>query len=302
MENDKWSSWLLERRFGNNQALYQSTMSHLHEIRNHIISHAAIREGEVVLDVGSGDGLLAFEAVKHTGSSGRVILSDISQPALDHCREFALAAGLGDRVQFVVDSAEELAQIQDSSVDVVMLRAVLLYCEDKEKCIKQFYRVLRPGGRLCLCEPINKFAADHSKNRKTLLGFDLSPLGALADKVLAQYGNSGNGKAADSPYRNMLNFDERDLLRHVHELDFREVTLEFAASISHSIGRLEWDAFYKLSANPLAPTLEEALQAALTADEMDVFTAYLKPLVESTPGYLDAYQRYRAQAYVFALK
>ena len=58
----------------------------LAEVRDHILERAAIRPGETVLDVGTGQGLLGLEALQRSGPDGRVIFSDISGPLLDDCR------------------------------------------------------------------------------------------------------------------------------------------------------------------------------------------------------------------------
>jgi methylase of polypeptide subunit release factors len=58
---------------------------------------AQLRPGDTLLDVGTGDGLIAFGALERLGPAGRVIFSDISQDLLDHCRTAAAAEGLLDR-------------------------------------------------------------------------------------------------------------------------------------------------------------------------------------------------------------
>ena len=105
--------------------------------------------------MGTGDGLIAFGALNRLGPSGRVIFSDISQDLLDHCREAATAEGLADRCRFVLAPADQLTALPDASVDVVTTRSVLIYVKDKAQAMREFYRVLKPGGRVSLFEPIN---------------------------------------------------------------------------------------------------------------------------------------------------
>jgi ubiquinone/menaquinone biosynthesis C-methylase UbiE len=91
-----------------------------------------------VLDVGAGDGLIAFGALNRLGPSGRVIFSDISQDLLDHCRAAAAAEGQLDRCRYVLASAESLTGIADASVDVVTARSVLIYVKDKAAALREF--------------------------------------------------------------------------------------------------------------------------------------------------------------------
>jgi ubiquinone/menaquinone biosynthesis C-methylase UbiE len=106
-----------------------------------------VQPGGTVLDVGCGDGLIGFGALDRVGASGHVIFSDISQDLLDHCREAATAKGVLDRCSFIRAGADSLAGVADASVDVVTTRSVLIYVKDKAAALREFYRVLQPGGR-----------------------------------------------------------------------------------------------------------------------------------------------------------
>ena len=88
MAQDIWSDWLLKRRFGGNSAQLEAVLAHLGPIRDKVLLHAQLREGQTLLDVGSGDGLIAFGALQQTPNS-RVVFSDISQELLDHARQIA---------------------------------------------------------------------------------------------------------------------------------------------------------------------------------------------------------------------
>jgi len=59
------------------------------------------------------------------------------------------------RCEFVHASAEDLSVLEDASVDVVTTRSVLIYVPDKRRTFEEFHRVLKPGGRLSIFEPIN---------------------------------------------------------------------------------------------------------------------------------------------------
>lgn len=103
----------------------------------------------------------------------------------------------------------------------------------------------------------------------------------------------------------MLNFDERDLLSKAQQAGFAEVHLELHATIkqpkprdpSHEPPGSRWETWLKSSGNPLSPTMEEAMAQALSPQEIEQFTAYLRPLMETT----EAKERY-ALIYLWAVK
>ena len=70
---DKWAAWLLHRRDGDDAEQRQKTLEHLLPIRQHVLDSARIAPGDAVLDVGAGDGLIAFGALDRVGPNGRVI-------------------------------------------------------------------------------------------------------------------------------------------------------------------------------------------------------------------------------------
>ena len=82
---DRWHRWLLDVRFGGDPARREKDLTEfLYPVRDTVLDRARLRPGDTLLDVGTGDGLIAFGAVERLGPSGRVIFSDISQDLLDH--------------------------------------------------------------------------------------------------------------------------------------------------------------------------------------------------------------------------
>src|SRR6185436_8081926 len=126
-----WSQWLLHRRFGGDKSAMQETFTKfLYPIRNKVLSHADLGEGETLLDVGCGDGLIAFGALEKVHTS-RVIFSDISQDLLDHAQGLARDMNLLEHCQFLKASADDLSTIPDATIDVVTTRSVLIYVSAK---------------------------------------------------------------------------------------------------------------------------------------------------------------------------
>lgn len=277
---DRWATWLAERRHGGDPEWRRRTLEFLAPIRDRIIDNARLARGARVLDVGCGDGLIAFAALDAVGPTGRVIFSDISADLLERCRELAQAAGVLDRCQFVEASASDLSAIEDRSIDAVTLRSVLIYEGDKAGAIREFKRVLRPGGRLSLFEPINRFASPEPADR--FHGYDVSAVIEIAAKLKAVYERRQPPESCP-----MLDFDERDLLALAEDAGFHEIHMRLDADVEDarsSPWQLSWDAMRRSAFNPMAPTLAEAMGEALTTEESERFAAHLGPLVDAGNG------------------
>ena len=288
---DRWQRWLLDVRFGGDAAARQQDLAEfLYPVRDEVLDRAQLRPGDTVLDVGTGDGLIAFGALDRLGPSGEVIFSDISQGLLDHCREAAEAEGMVDRCRFVLASADSLADVPGGSVDVVTTRSVLIYVKDKPGAMREFYRVLRPGGRISLFEPINVLMSAGEPDR--LFGYDTRPVRDIAAKLEAVY-ESIQPRGVDP----MVDFDERDLVRQAEDAGFPTVSLELRVTVKAEAQPVPWPRFLRMSGNPLIPPLSEVMAKVLSPQEMTEFTAHLRPLVESGTG-----QDRRALAYLTAAK
>lgn len=286
-EQDQWARWLLHRRHGGDAAQQKVMQEALRAVRDGVLSHAGIAEGVTLLDVGAGDGLIAFGALPLVGERGRVVISDVSQDLLDYCRARAGEMGLLDRCRFLQASAEDLSALDDASVDAVTTRSVLIYVSAKEWALREFRRVLKPGGRLSIYEPINRFAFPEPPHR--YLGYDVALVHDLADKLRAVYLRL---QPPDSDP--MLDFDERDLLALVERAGFEEIHLELQAEIKPA-QPARWEVLVRQSGNPKIPTLDEAMAEALTPAERERFAAHLRPLVEAGHG-----ARRMAIAYLWA--
>jgi len=266
----------MDVRFAGDPAVREQVLTELlYPVRDTVLDKAKLRPGDTVLDVGAGDGLIAFGALERLGPSGHVIFSDISQDLLDHCRAAAAEEGLLDRCRFVLASADSLTDMADASVDVVTTRSVLIYVKDKAAALREFYRVLRPGGRISVFEPINVLMHDPDR----LSGCDITPVKPLAAKVKALY--ESIQPPGDDP---MLDFDERDLVRYAELAGFAAIDLELRVTVKNRRRPVPWELALRMSGNPLVPSLGEALERTLSPQEISEFTAHLKPLVESGTG------------------
>jgi arsenite methyltransferase len=258
---DVWAEWLRTRRSGGSEEQRRLLLEQLAPVRDKILDDAEVGPGDTLLDVGCGDGLVGLGALERGAD---VIFSDVSDACLDDCRAIA-----GDAARYVRAGATDLGDLE---ADVVTTRSVLIYVDEKQQAFDEFFRVLRPGGRLSIFEPINSFGCE--ERRRTFGGFDVDGVEELVARLWPD---------DDDVNRAMIDFDERDLFAFAERAGFTDVKLDYRAEIGRDVLRMPrvWDAFLNSSPNPLLPTLAETMAERLDPDEIDRVTAKLRPQLEA---------------------
>lgn len=259
---DVWSEWLLDRRDGGDQRQRRSTSDYLEGIRDRVLSVAEPLAGASLLDVGTGDGLVGLAAIERVGAGGHVTFSDVSPALLQEARKHVHARGLEGRASFVVASAEDLAPVESGSMDVVTTRSVLIYVDDKRRALGELHRVLRPGGRISLAEPINRLMFPEPEDR--LWGYDVAPVRSIAARVKAEIERS------DRAAQSLTDFDDRDLAQMAESAGFERIELACHTSVvpRDSLMRAtSVETLLRMAPNPLAPTLGEAVERCLSPAE-----------------------------------
>ena len=128
---------------------------------------AELKEGQVVLDLGSGGGIDVLLSAKRVGKSGKAYGLDMTDEMLSLARKNAAEAGVAN-VEFLKGEMEAIP-LPDNSVDVIISNCVINLSADKRKTLAEAFRVLKPGGRFAVSDVVVRGEVDPSIRRSVEL-------------------------------------------------------------------------------------------------------------------------------------
>jgi len=144
---------------------------------------ADLREGEVVLDLGSGGGIDAFLAAKKVGPKGKVIGVDMTEEMVQLAKENANKMKVKN-AEFRLGEIESLP-LEDETLDVIISNCVINLSPDKDKVFSEAFRVLKPKGRMVISDIVTQGELP-SKIRENLEMWAACIAGALDEREYLQ--------------------------------------------------------------------------------------------------------------------
>jgi len=269
-EKDVWHDWLTRDLHQNEAELVRlQNQKIINSFAQKAIDNACLKADHIIIDAGSGEGKVSFLAIEKMGSSLRTLLIDISQQLLDLSHETALAKGVLNQCEFIKSSMDSMNSIADNSIDRIITRASLAYVDNKINTLKEFLRVLKPGGMISLAEPIFQDAAMHVALQKKVIDLQIKKLGkADREKILIHKWQSTQFPDQIEEINNIpfINFTERDLVTWSQEAGFNNIHMDFHID-EIKLDNNNWDSLLNSSMHPLAPKLSEVLEQRFSEDE-----------------------------------
>jgi ubiquinone/menaquinone biosynthesis C-methylase UbiE len=260
-----WTQWLKESRFSAlSEEQKEQTLRWLESVRDVLIGNAQIKPGEIVIDIGTGTGLMATKALEVLNGTGEVIFSDKFEDCLVSCKEQLEKMGITSGYRMMNSPCEKI-DVADNSIDKALMRSVLVHIVDKQPAVNEIFRILKPGGKFCAFEPIIS-----SNTRYWEL---LNP-----DKVR----NFEEFKTAENDFMSssedpMCNFDENTLAKNFEVAGFSDGSVDLqVVESNYVVNKNMVETWFATPPSPDRPTMKERFLKYFDEEKVNQFIEDVK--------------------------
>ncbi len=283
---ETWTQWLKNSRFSYmTEEQKNQTINWLMLVRDKILENAKLQEDDVLIDIGTGTGLLAFEAYNKLKESGKVIFSDSAQDCLNECKKIAQDCGINNNVEFINTDVTNLG-LENDSVDVIVMRSVLVHVLDKLTSIRELHRILKPGGRISFFEPIIKSNTKYYELINPLNFPNYEKLKEVEYKIMS------------NPSDPLTNFDSKTLKENLIQAGFKNISIDVNIEKStYPVSASMIEPWFNTSSGGGAQSLKQRFMNYL---EEQIVNQYIKDLETELDGKTITLES--LSAYVYAEK
>ncbi len=166
---------------------------------------AELKQGEVVLDLGSGGGIDVLLSAKRVGPTGKAFGLDMTDEMLNLARENQRKSGI-ENVEFLKGEIEKIP-LPDNTVDVIISNCVINLSADKDKVLREAFRVLKPGGRFAVSDVVTRGEVPAEVRQHMLLWVGCIA-GALQDSEYAAKLQSAGFEGVDIEPTRVYNIED----------------------------------------------------------------------------------------------
>ena len=286
VDADAWSTWVMHGRYGADGDESAHVQAEIRIYAQRLLDGLPLAPGMRLLDLGTGDGLVPALALERYGPGIALDLVDVSPQLIAVARERLAAQHDSSRDRYQVGSAERLDFAEDGSVDAVSSRACMAYVEDKPAAFGEIFRVLKPGGRVAMVEPIFRDDALVANTLRTQIeslranGESPEPRLLLSHKLMAaQFPDNFPDIMRDARCR----FSERDLYHWAQAAGL--VDIQVRLELNQLARRPQsWANFLATPVHPLCPSPGEILRTQFTPQEAEALEKLIRPELEAGLG------------------
>lgn len=279
---DLWADWLMTDRFCNDEDVETSLRAALTVDIDRLLDQAGLQTGMTLLDAGCGDGAVALRAIERIGAGLCVSMVDVSPKLLARAGQRAKDAGVFTQCEFVQSSLPSLP-MPAASVDAVTTRSVVCYLDDKMAALSEMFRVLKPGGRISLAEPIRRDEAFEVCSLRKLVAMNpAAPENRFFELMHRWKRTQFPDTEAEAARVPMTNFSERDLVSFAMRTGFEAVHMEFHIDVTQQPYYQSWETLLDSTPFPWTPPLRTVMAEQFSADERLLFEQVVRSRIGQT--------------------